>query len=156
MAIDQQLLQIAEGNSSSLTAPIAGYVSNVRITPGQTVNPGSTLLQIVDPSQVQVTAGMQLSDLQSITAGDQATITPSQLPGVHLHGTVVAVSPAAANGGLEGTVVVSAPNLAGHPVPIGSQTLVGVGAGDLGHRTRRMRRPDRRPDRRRRTWSAPR
>ena len=55
------------------------------------MNPGASLVQIVNPAQVVVNAGMQLSDLQSIAVGDAATITPSQLPDVHLHGTVVAV-----------------------------------------------------------------
>ena len=128
VALNQQLLAIANGNAGSITAPIAGYISNVRITQGQIVTPGNTLMQVVDPTEVQVSTGMQLSDLQSISTGDTAVITPSQLPGVHLHGTVVAVSPAAANGGLEGTVVVQAPNLAHHLVPIGSQTFVRVTA----------------------------
>ena len=128
VAIDEQLLQIAEGNSNTITAPIAGYVSSVRVSPGQIVNPGASLVQIVNPAQVVVNAGMQLSDLQSIAVGDAATITPSQLPDVHLHGTVVAVSAAATGDGLEGTVVVSAPNLADHPVPIGTQSIVNVSA----------------------------
>jgi RND family efflux transporter MFP subunit len=126
VALDQQLLQIAKGNSTSITAPIAGYVSQVRVAPGQIVSPGSTLIQVVNPSQVVVNAGMQLSDLQSIAVGDNATITPSQLPDVHLHGKVVAVSAAATGDGLEGTVVVSAPNLTAHPVPIGTQSIVNV------------------------------
>ncbi len=128
VAIDEQLLQIAEGNSNTITAPIAGYVSSVRVSPGQIVNPGASLVQIVNPAQVVVNAGMQLSDLQSIAVGDAATITPSQLPDVHLHGTVVAVSAAATGDGLEGTVVVTAPNLPDHPVPIGTQSIVNVSA----------------------------
>jgi RND family efflux transporter MFP subunit len=126
VALDQQLLQIADGNSTSIVAPISGYVSYVRVTPGQVVTPGANLIEVVDPTTVVVSSGMQLSDLQSIAAGDKATVTPSQLPGVHLHGTVVAVSATAANGGLEGTVVVSATNTPGHPVPIGTQAFVSI------------------------------
>jgi len=128
VALDQQLLEIAMGNSTSIVAPISGYISYVRVTPGAVVTAGANLVQIVDPSQVLVSSGMQLSDLQSIVPGDQATVTPSQLPGVHLHGKVVAVSATAANGGLEGTVIVSATNLPGHPVPIGTQAFVSVSA----------------------------
>jgi len=126
--VDQQLAQIAEGNSTSLTAPISGSVSYVRVAPGQVVNIGSSLIQIIDPSRVDVSAGMQLSDLQSLSPGDPATVTPTQLPGVKLHGKVVAVSASAANGGLEGTVVISASNLADHPIPIGTQAFVNVAA----------------------------
>ncbi len=128
VALDQQLLQIAEGNSTSITAPIAGYISEVRVAPGQVVLLGTTLLQIVNPTQVVVDAGMQLSDLPSVAVGDSATITPSQLPDVHLHGTVVAISAEASGDGLEGTVVVAAPNTPGQPVPIGSQSIVNIAA----------------------------
>jgi RND family efflux transporter MFP subunit len=126
VALNQQLLAIATGNASAITSPIAGYVSNLRITPGQVVTPGNTLLQVIDPSQVVVSSGMQLSDLQSIATGDSATITPTQLPGVHLTGKVIAVSALAPSGGLQGTVVVSAANIPGHPVPIGTQTFVSI------------------------------
>jgi RND family efflux transporter MFP subunit len=128
VAIDQQLLQIATGNSDSLTAPVAGYVNSVKVTPGQIVNPGDPLMQIVNPSQVIVSSGMQLSDMTSISPGDSATITPSQLAGVHLHGTVEAVSAVAADGGLEGTIVVTAANPGSHPVPIGTQAFINVSA----------------------------
>ena len=126
VALDQQLLAIAQGNATAIDSPAAGYVSNLRITPGQIVSPGTTLLQVIDPSLVVVSSGVQLSDLQSISTGDSAVITPTQLPGVHLYGKVIAVSALAPNGGLQGTVVVSAANLPGHPVPIGTQTFVSI------------------------------
>jgi RND family efflux transporter MFP subunit len=126
--IDQQLVQIAEGNTTSLDAPIAGNISYVRVAAGQIITPGTSLVQIIDPTVVDVSTGMQLSSLQSISPGDPATVTPTELPGVHLHGKVLAVSASAANGGLEGTVVVSVTNQAGHPVPIGTQAFVTVTA----------------------------
>ena len=128
VALDQQLLQIAQGNSTSITAPIAGYISEVRVVSGQVVAFGTTMVQVVNPTQVVVDAGMQLSDLPSVNVGDSATITPSQLPGVHLQGTVVAISAEASGDGLEGTVVVAAPNIAVHPVPLGSQSIVNISA----------------------------
>jgi RND family efflux transporter MFP subunit len=126
VSLDQQLVRIAEGNATAITSPIAGYVSQVKVVAGQVVSPGNTLIQVVNPSEVIVDAGMQLTDLQTISVGDTAAITPSQLPDVHLHGTVVAVSAAATGDGLEGTVVVEAPNLTTHPVPIGTQSIVNV------------------------------
>jgi len=128
VALDQQLLEIAQGNSTSITAPIAGYISEVRVVSGQVVAYGTTMVQVVNPTQVVVDAGMQLSDLPSVSVGDSATITPSQLPGVHLKGTVVAISAEASGDGLEGTVVVAAPNIAVHPIPLGSQSIVNISA----------------------------
>ena len=127
VSLDQQLLSIARGNSTAITSPLAGYVSQVKVATGEIVSPGATLVQVVNPSEVIVDAGMQLSDLQTIAVGDPATITPSQLPDVHLHGTVEAVSAAATGDGLEGTVVVEAPNET-NPVPIGTQSIVNVTA----------------------------
>ena len=128
VAIDQQLYQIALGNSTSLAAPITGNISYVRVSPGQIINPGTSMVQIVDPSTVDVSTGMQLTSLQSVSVGDGATITPTQLPGVHLSGNVIAVSSSSANGGLEGTVVIAAANFPVHPVPIGTQVFVNVSA----------------------------
>ena len=51
VAIDQQLLAVAEGNSSTIEAPISGSVTNLNVQPGQVVRPGTTLLQIVDTSR---------------------------------------------------------------------------------------------------------
>ena len=127
VAIDQQLLQIADGNGTSLTAPIAGNISYVRVAAGQIVSPGTSLVQIIDPSTVDVSTGMQLTDLRSISPGDAVTVTPTELPGVHLFGKVLAVSASAANGGLEGTVVVAVSNTT-NPVPIGTQAFVTITA----------------------------
>jgi RND family efflux transporter MFP subunit len=128
VAIQQQLYQIALGNSTSLDAPISGNISYVRTAAGQVVSPGTSLVQIIDPSVVNVSAGLQLSDLQSVAVGDSAVLTPTELPGVHLDGKVIAVSSSAANGGLEGTAVISATNGGPDPVPVGTQVFVTISA----------------------------
>jgi len=51
VAVDQQLLAIAQGNSNTIDAPIAGAVTNLTVQPGQAVRPGTTMLQIVDTSR---------------------------------------------------------------------------------------------------------
>ncbi len=128
VAIDQQLLSIAQGNTTSLTAPMTGSVSYIRVAAGQVAQPGASLVQIIDPTTVDVSTGMQLTDLQSVAVGDSATVTPTELPGVHLQGKVLAVSASAANGGLEGTIVVAAANRPNNPIPIGTQAFVTVSA----------------------------
>jgi RND family efflux transporter MFP subunit len=128
VAIEQNLLQVALGNTSSITAPMAGTVVNVRVEPGQVIGDGDTMLEIVDTRTVQVEAGLQLADLQTVTTGETATVTPVAVPDVHLRGHVSAISPQATSGGLEGTVTVQVPNLAGHPLPIGTQVFVSISA----------------------------
>lgn len=128
VAFDSQLVAIAQGRTSVITAPMAGSVTGITVQPGQAVGAGQSILQIVDPTLVQVAASMQLTDLAAVAPGDPADIAPTGLPGVHLHGSVVTVSPITAPGGLQGTVVVQAENTAASPVPIGSQVFVHVSA----------------------------
>ena len=81
VAIDQQLLAIAKGNSNAIVAPISGSVTNIAVQPGQVVRPGTTMLQIVDTSRIDVTAGLQLSDMQAVRVGQPADIVPTGLVG---------------------------------------------------------------------------
>jgi RND family efflux transporter MFP subunit len=128
VAIDQQLLAIAQGNSSTINAPISGSVTNLAVQPGQVVRPGTTMLQIVNTSRIDVTAGLQLSDMQSVRVGQPADVVPTGLVGVHLPGTVVAINPTATGGGLQGSVVIQSNNVSSNPLPIGTQVFVRITA----------------------------
>jgi len=128
VAIDQQLLAVAEGNSSTIEAPISGSVTNLNVQPGQVVRPGATLLQIVNTSQIDVTAGLQLSDMQAVAVGQPADVVPTGLVGVHLPGTVVAINSSATGGGLQGSVVIATNNVPSNPLPIGTQVFVRITA----------------------------
>ena len=128
VAVDQQLLAIAQGNSNTIDAPIAGAVTNLTVQPGQAVRPGTTMLQIVDTSQIDVTAGLQLSDMQSVRVGQFADVVPTGLVGVHMPGVVVAINPTATGGGLQGSVVIQTNNLPSNPLPIGTQVFVRIAA----------------------------
>jgi cobalt-zinc-cadmium efflux system membrane fusion protein len=128
VAVDQQLLGIAQGNSNTIDSPIAGSVTNLSVQPGQAVRAGTTMLQIVDTSQIDVTAGLQLTDMQSVAVGQPADIVPTGLVGVHMPGIVVAINPTATGGGLQGSVVIQTDNLASNPLPIGTQVFVRITA----------------------------
>jgi len=128
VAIDQQLLAIARGNSSTIKAPISGYVTNLSVQPGQVVRPGTVMLQIVDTSRIDVTAGLQLSDMQAVVVGQPADVVPTGLVGVHMPGTVVAINPSATGSGLQGSVVIEANNDPANPLPIGTQVFVRITA----------------------------
>jgi len=126
LAIDQEELQLAHGNAAVITSPIAGEVYSVSVVPGNVASPTKTLVQIVDESQLRVSAGIQLADMNSVKVGDHATLTFAAIPGISLSGIVVAISPRAAASGLNATVVVYANNLAQSPIPIGTKTFVHV------------------------------
>ena len=126
--IDSQLLRIAEGNATSIAAPAAGDVAAVYVGAGSVVEPGEPVMQIVSLATVQVSTTVLLSDLRTIKVGAPATIAPDELPGVELRGSVTAVEPTASGGGLQGTVLVTANNLARDPVPLGTQVFVAIDA----------------------------
>ncbi len=128
VAIDQQLLAIAQGNSSTIEAPISGFVTNLSVQPGQVVRPGAVMLQIVDTARIDVTAGLQLTDMQAVKVGQPADVVPTGLVGVHLPGTVVAINPNATGSGLQGSVVIEANNDPSNPLPIGTQVFVRITA----------------------------
>jgi len=86
------------------------------------------MLQIVNTSRIDVVAGLQLSDMQSVRVGQPADVVPTGLVGVHLPGTVVAINPTATGGGLQGSVVIQSNNIPSNPLPIGTQAFVRITA----------------------------
>jgi RND family efflux transporter MFP subunit len=128
VAIDSELVSIASGSSTTITAPVAGIVDNLHIQPGQAIPIGQNVLQIVNLSTIEVAAGFQLADLQTIRPGESAVISPTNLPGVELPARVIAVEATSATDGLEGSVILRADNLRASPLPLGTQVFVQVNA----------------------------
>ncbi|MCM1163185.1 MAG: HlyD family secretion protein [Muribaculaceae bacterium] len=89
-------LQTARLNLSYtvITAPCSGYTSRKEIKPGQLVQPGQTLLDIVDSDEVWITANYKETQLQHIHVGSDVEIKIDALPGVTLQGRVSAISDA--------------------------------------------------------------
>jgi len=124
----QNLVAIAQGTTSVISAPTDGYVDGLTAQPGQGVAAGQPILQIVDPSLIDVSANILLSDIQNVAPGDPAVVVPTGVPGVQLPGTVIAVSSVSSSGGLEGSVTIQCQNASTHPVPIGAQVFVHIKA----------------------------
>jgi len=124
----QDLVAIAQGRTSILTAPTSGYVTGLTVQPGQVVSAGQAILQIINPSLLDVSANLLLSDIQTVAPGDTAVVVPTGIPGVQLPGTVVAVSSVSSSGGLEGSVVIQCQNAPTNPVPVGAQVFVHIKA----------------------------
>jgi multidrug efflux pump subunit AcrA (membrane-fusion protein) len=98
VSVDQQLLDIARGTNSTISAPIEGDVVAVNVLPGQAATPGVPLIEIVDPSKLRATAKFPISEQSLVVPGAKAKLTFSALPGVQLDGTVVTVIPVTADG----------------------------------------------------------
>lgn len=90
------LLETAELNLSYcvIVAPCDGYTSRKDIREGQLVQPGQTLLDVVDSGDVWVTANYKETQLRHISDGSEVRITVDAIPGVVFNGTVESISKA--------------------------------------------------------------
>lgn len=90
------LLETAELNLSYtvITAPCDGYASRKEIQVGQLVQPGQTLLDVVDSSDVWIAANYKETQLHHIHPGSEVEIKVDALPGKTFVGKVVSLSTA--------------------------------------------------------------
>lgn len=90
------LLETAELNLSYcvILAPCDGYTSRKEIQSGQLVQPGQTLVDIVDASDIWVTANYKETQLHHIAEGSPVIIKVDAIPGVTFNGTVQSLSKA--------------------------------------------------------------
>ncbi len=88
------LLETAELNLSYcvIVAPCDGYTSRKEIQTGQLVQPGQTLLDIVDSQDVWVTANFKETQLPNIHDGSRVRIKVDAIPDTEFDGTVVSIS----------------------------------------------------------------
>lgn len=90
------LLETAELNLSYtvITAPCDGYASRKEIQIGQLVQPGQTLLDIVDGSDIWITANYKETQLKHIHPGSEVEIKVDAIPDKTFTGKVVSLSTA--------------------------------------------------------------
>ena len=90
------LLETAELNLSYtvIIAPCDGYASRKEIQIGQLVQPGQTLLDIVDGSEVWITANYKETQLEHIHPGSEVEIKVDAIPDKTFTGKVVSLSTA--------------------------------------------------------------
>lgn len=94
--LSRALLETAELNLSYtvILAPCDGYTSRKEIQVGQLVQPGQTLLDIVDTSDIWVTANYKETQLQHIAPGSKVEIEVDAIPDVTFTGEVQSISTA--------------------------------------------------------------
>jgi membrane fusion protein, copper/silver efflux system len=79
----------------TIYANAAGSVVERKVTQGQYVNAGDTLLTVADLSEVWIKADVYEEQLQQIRQGQEVEITAEALPGQTLHGHVEFIEPTA-------------------------------------------------------------
>ncbi len=87
---------LAELNLSYCTilAPCDGYCSRKAIQEGQLVQPGQTLLSVVDTSDTWIIANYKEKQTSKMAVSDSVLITVDALPGVKFRGYISEISPA--------------------------------------------------------------
>ena len=92
----QALLETAVLNLSYtvITAPCDGYTSRKEIQVGQLVQPGQTLLDIVDSNDIWVAANYKETQLRHIESGSKVERKVDAIPNVTFNGTVKSISTA--------------------------------------------------------------
>lgn len=90
------LLETAQLNLSYtvITAPCDGYTSRKEIQIGQLVQPGQTLLDVIDSSEVWITANYKETQMRHIHPGSEVEIKVDAIPGHTFNGKVVSLSSA--------------------------------------------------------------
>ncbi len=90
------MLETAELNLSYavITAPCTGYASRKEIQIGQLVQPGQTLLDVVDASDVWITANYKETQMKHIHVGSEVEINVDAMPDRTFKGKVVSLSSA--------------------------------------------------------------
>ena len=90
------MVETAELNLSYtvITAPCDGYTSRKSIQVGQLVQPGQTMLDIVDAADIWVTANYKETQLKHIADGAEVEIKVDAIPDVVFKGKVTALSKA--------------------------------------------------------------
>lgn len=90
----QAALDLAQLNLSYtiITAPCSGYTSHRDIQVGQLVQPGQTMVEVVDDSDVWVIANYKETQTANIVSGMPVTITVDAIPDVTFKGIVKSLS----------------------------------------------------------------
>ncbi|MCS7206995.1 MAG: HlyD family efflux transporter periplasmic adaptor subunit [Dehalococcoidia bacterium] len=81
--------------NATLKAPFAGVVAQVQAEVGMPMSASTIAVVVVDPSQVEINAAVDETDIARLRVGQEAQVTIEALGPVPLRGRVVALSPVA-------------------------------------------------------------
>jgi len=75
-----------------VTSPTQGYIANLSLRPGNTVQPGTPLFSIIGNQEFWVDANFKETELERVRIGAQGTVTVDMYPDHPFHGVVESVS----------------------------------------------------------------
>ena len=96
-----------------LASPIPGVIARINVQPGQTVEPGTVVAEIIDPARLVATVHVPVAEAVHVKPGQPAELLPGQSGNITAEGAVVYVSPQADDKTATVLVRVSVPPEAG-------------------------------------------
>ncbi|MEO6168482.1 MAG: HlyD family secretion protein, partial [Chitinophagales bacterium] len=89
--LDYALLQLSY---ATIKAPVSGVASKKSVQPGQLVQSGQTLFNVVSDSNVYVVANFKETQLDEMKQGQHVTVKVDAFPKDKMEGTVYSFAPA--------------------------------------------------------------
>lgn len=87
----QNLVEIFD-DLGKVTSPISGIVTDVPITVGTMLNPGTTVANVIDISTLKLKVNVGEADVFKLKLGDRVTITTEIYPNAKFTGTIDSIS----------------------------------------------------------------
>lgn len=128
LALENAQNQVAQARkelaNASVIAPISGQIIEKAIEAGAFVNVGTSLVTIVDVSQLKVRLNVSERDVYTLQVGDPINITATVFPGVTYEGKITFISPLG-DEAHNYPVEISLANQNQHPLKAGTYVNVG-------------------------------
>lgn len=80
---------------TEIRAPFAGVVSNLELDPGTYLQPGQTVVEIADLSEIEIEVGVSGRDRLGLAVGDRVEVRVQALPGESFEGRIASLGPTA-------------------------------------------------------------
>jgi membrane fusion protein, multidrug efflux system len=97
LSYDNALNQLEQArkelSSTTIIAPISGYITSKAVEAGAFANIGTSIVTIVDVSRLKVQLNVAERDVYALKVGDAVNITTSVYPGVEFRGEITFISP---------------------------------------------------------------
>jgi macrolide-specific efflux system membrane fusion protein len=91
----QKALDEANAASPEITAPFAGFITNVNVSGGDEVLKGTVAVTLADPNKFEANILVSEMDINQVKVGGAATVEADAFPGVIIPATVTHISPTA-------------------------------------------------------------
>ena len=110
----------------AVRSPVAGEVQHIFVQPGERVDAGSPLAEVVDRSSLDLVGAVPAPDLANIRPGQSAVVLAEGFP-AGVAGRVHAVAPALDSASHSGQVIIRVVNPGHLPAGIGATALIRIG-----------------------------